>query len=122
MDGSFIPPGRAQGRGLKDQLVICTIWSQGKEYHFIFRGKKARALAHAHTCSHLLRGSNSISGCPPVSSNPPPPTNFLHAYCFTNLYMSTQMFALSPSISLLIFFFDFLFLNNKSKNFALIIS
>lgn len=29
------------------------------------------------------------------------------------------MFALSPSISLLIFFFDFLFLHNKSKKLCL---
>lgn len=47
MDRASIPPGRAQARELEDRLVICTIWSRGKRYHFIFRGRR-------HSRSHML--------------------------------------------------------------------
>lgn len=54
------PSGKEHGRVVEDQLIICTIWSRGKRYHFIFRNERTRA----RTCTHPLWGSNTISEYP----------------------------------------------------------
>lgn len=112
MDGSFIPPGRAQGRGLKDQLVICTIWSRGKEYHFIFRGKKALALAHAHTCWEEAIPFPDAPLCLPIHL----PRQTFYTHTASQTFTWAHRCLLSLPLSLFWFFFwFFIFAQQKQK-------
>lgn len=109
-NSSFSPQWKAQATVAKDQLIICTIWSRGERYHFIFRGELA------HTCTHPRRGSNTNFRIPPVSSNPPPPSHkpthkplyvYIHPHTlltFTHTHKQLQKVSLDPFLDLLQFF------------------
>lgn len=72
------PLGKAHARVVEDELIICTIWSRGTRYHFIFREERSCALIH--TSTHLLRGSNTISRRPPTSFQSTSPFTHLQPF------------------------------------------